>query len=134
MRAARRSGSLGPAPPPAGLKRRDETDATECFAVEVYRLGPHPRFAEPLVLHQPTHPNGRQVLPTGPPVALVLSPAEQALSADLRAKRDQLELEVESLRGKKSSLPEDQYYARLEPLLVQLARLYDRPPQAPGPK
>ena len=64
---------------------------------------------------------------------LVLSPAEQALPADLRAKRDQLELEVESLRGKKASMPEDQYYARLEPLLVQLARLYDARSEAPAP-
>jgi hypothetical protein len=65
---------------------------------------------------------------------LVLSPAEQALPADLRAKRDQLELEIESLRAKKASLPEAQYYARLEPLLVQLARLYDAGAAAPAPR
>ena len=55
------------------------------------------------------------------------------MPADLRARRDQLELEVESLRAKKPSMPEDQYYARLEPLLVQLARLYDGRAEAPGP-
>ena len=29
-------------------------------------------------------------------------------------------------------MPEAQYYARLEPLLVQLARLYDGRPDAPA--
>jgi hypothetical protein len=56
---------------------------------------------------------------------LVLSDAERAMPAEFRAKRDKLELEIEALRGKKSTLPEPDYYARLERLLVQLARLYD---------
>jgi hypothetical protein len=31
-------------------------------------------------------------------------------------------------------MPEDQYYARLEPLLVQFARLYDGRVDAPAPR
>lgn len=57
---------------------------------------------------------------------LILSASEQAMPADLRAKRDQLELQIESLRGKKKSLPENEYYAQLEPILLELARLYEQ--------
>jgi hypothetical protein len=60
---------------------------------------------------------------------LVLSPAEQAMPAELRAKRDALELKVEALRGKKASMPEAEYYAQLEALLLDLARLYEQQPQ-----
>jgi hypothetical protein len=56
--------------------------------------------------------------------ALVMSDAEKALPAEFRAERDKLELEVENLRAKKAALGEARYYAQLEPLLVQLARLY----------
>jgi hypothetical protein len=56
---------------------------------------------------------------------LVLSDAERAMPAEFRAKRDKLELEIEALRGRKSTLPEPDYYAQLERLLIQLARLYD---------
>lgn len=56
-------------------------------------------------------------------LSLVLSPEEQALSPELRSRRDALELEVFRLRDQKASLPEDDYYHRLEGLLLQLARL-----------
>ena len=67
---------------------------------------------------------------------LVMSSAEQAIPAELRVRRDQLELEVASLRSRKASLPEAEYYAKLEPLLIELARLYaghpvTRPSAAP---
>ena len=55
---------------------------------------------------------------------LVMSSAEQAIPAELRVRRDQLELEVASLRSRKASLPEAEYYAKLEPILIELARLY----------
>lgn len=58
---------------------------------------------------------------------LVISAAEQTMSTDDRAKRDTLELAIESLRQKKASMPEDDYYASLEPLLRELARLYEKP-------
>ena len=57
---------------------------------------------------------------------LVLSDAERALPPEFRAARDKLELEVEALRGKKATIAEADYYARLEPLLLQLARLYEQ--------
>lgn len=56
---------------------------------------------------------------------LVRSPAEQQLPAELRAKRDALELEVGKLRDGKAKMPEDRYYRELEKLLVQLAEIYD---------
>jgi hypothetical protein len=54
---------------------------------------------------------------------LVLSRAELALSPSVRAQRDALELEVFRLRETKSTLPEADYYQRLETILLQLARL-----------
>jgi hypothetical protein len=57
-------------------------------------------------------------------IHLVLSPAEQALPAEVRARRDALELQVTRLRETKSSLPEDDYFRRLESLLLELARLH----------
>jgi hypothetical protein len=60
---------------------------------------------------------------------LVLSESEQAMPPELRAQRDKLELEIEALRARKSSMQEADYYARLESLLLQLARIYER--QAP---
>jgi len=61
---------------------------------------------------------------------LLLSPAEQAMPAGARAKRDALELRIETLRGKKASMPEAEYYAQLEELMLELARLY-QPESAP---
>jgi len=54
---------------------------------------------------------------------LLRSEAERKLPAEVRAKRDALELKVEELRGKKSTVSEDDYYAQLETLLVELAKL-----------
>ena len=55
---------------------------------------------------------------------LVMSDAERALPPEFRAARDKLELDIEALRARKPALPEADYYARLEPLLLDLARLY----------
>lgn len=57
---------------------------------------------------------------------LVRSPAEQQLPAEVRAKRDQLELQVSRLRDSKAKMSEDAYYRELEQLLLQIAALYDR--------
>lgn len=57
---------------------------------------------------------------------LVRSAAEQEMSSDIRARRDQLELEVAKLRERKAKLPEDAYYRELEQLLLQIAALYER--------
>lgn len=55
---------------------------------------------------------------------LIRIPAEADMSAEIRARRDALELQVEALRQKKHSLSESDYYAQLDDLLLQLARLY----------
>ncbi len=57
-------------------------------------------------------------------LALVLSAAERGLSPELRAKRDVLEAELARLREAKAGMPEKEYFAKLEALLLQLARLY----------
>jgi hypothetical protein len=57
---------------------------------------------------------------------LVRSEAEQKMPAELRAKRDELDLGVAKLRDLKKDLPEEEYYRRLEPLLLEIARLYER--------
>jgi hypothetical protein len=57
---------------------------------------------------------------------LVLSAAEQAMPPELRVRRDELELKIETLRSRKSSLPEADYYAQLDELFLQLAKLYQK--------
>jgi hypothetical protein len=54
---------------------------------------------------------------------LVRSDAEQKLPEDVRKRRDELELKLAELRQRKSLLEEDAYFAELETLLVELARL-----------
>lgn len=55
---------------------------------------------------------------------LVPSAAERALPPPLRAERDRVEREVAALRESKASVPEDEYFRKLEELLLILARLY----------
>lgn len=63
---------------------------------------------------------------------LVRSPQERSLSPELRRRRDKLELQVIQLREKKDQYPEDEYYRRLEDVLVELARLYEQAaPESP---
>jgi hypothetical protein len=56
---------------------------------------------------------------------LVRSEAEQKLSPEVRARRNELELSVSKLRELKRALPEEVYYEKLEAILVELARLYE---------
>jgi hypothetical protein len=58
---------------------------------------------------------------------LVRSAAERELPAAVRARRDELELAVAKLRETKAKLTADEYFARLEKLLLELAALYERP-------
>src|SRR5262249_14483763 len=55
---------------------------------------------------------------------LVPSDRERDIPIELRQRRDQLELSVAALRDQKAKLNEDEYYERLEKLMVELARLY----------
>jgi hypothetical protein len=56
---------------------------------------------------------------------LVRSPFERRLTREQRERRDALEIEVARLRRTKDQIEVADYYAKLEPLLVELARLYE---------
>ena len=58
---------------------------------------------------------------------LLPSAEEQKLPEAVRAQRDRLELAVARLRDQKATLADADYYARLETLLLQLAKLYPQP-------
>lgn len=60
---------------------------------------------------------------------LVRSAAESRLTSEVRTRRDALERDLAALREQKAKLPEPEYYARLETILLALANLY--PPSAP---
>ena len=55
---------------------------------------------------------------------LVRSEQEKKLPPAVRAKRDKLELAIGKLRDEKSAMPEPEYYKLLEPMLLDLARVY----------
>jgi len=57
---------------------------------------------------------------------LLHSPAETAMPPELRARRDQLELQVMALRDAKAQLSEEEYFAKLESLLREIALIYER--------
>jgi hypothetical protein len=59
-------------------------------------------------------------------LALVPGPAERDWPAGWRRRRDELELRIGRLRQERERLGEDEYYRRLEPLALELARLYGR--------
>ena len=67
-------------------------------------------------------------------LALLAAPPERALPASLRRRRDELELRVLKLRDGRAKLSIDEYHARLEPLLLELARIYRRAEQQAGPE
>lgn len=58
---------------------------------------------------------------------LVRSEAEQKLTPEQRARRDDLELAIEDLRERKTKLGDEEYYRRLEILLLDLAKVYAPP-------
>ena len=64
---------------------------------------------------------------------LIPGARDRALSPEARRRRDELELAVAALRDRKAGLPEDDYYAQLEPLLLELARIYRDLPDFPRP-
>lgn len=59
---------------------------------------------------------------------LVRSAAEQELSPELRARRDELEKQLSELRSHRAGMKEDDYYGQLEGILVETARLYESKP------
>tara|TARA_R110000850_G_scaffold25755_2_gene73965 strand:+ start:137 stop:1114 length:978 start_codon:yes stop_codon:yes gene_type:complete len=56
---------------------------------------------------------------------LVKNDFERRLTQEQRSQRDKLERDVKQLRRNRDSLQEDDYYAQLETLLLQLARIYE---------
>jgi len=72
---------------------------------------------------------------------LVPSDRERNMPAAVRARRDEIELTLAMLRDTKATTDPDAYYAKLEPLLIELARLYEtlelpeatKPPESPEP-
>jgi hypothetical protein len=66
---------------------------------------------------------------------LIPSDRERAIPPEIRLKRNQIELALAALRDQKTMLKEDDYYARVEPLMLELARLYrDLPTDSPASK
>lgn len=59
-------------------------------------------------------------------IHLVTSAAERSLPSVVRAERDEMERELAKLRDAKATLPEDEYFAKLEAILLRIARLYQR--------
>jgi hypothetical protein len=55
---------------------------------------------------------------------LIPSDREREIPAEVRRRRDQLELAIAALRDQKDKLAEDEYYRRLEPMMIELARTY----------
>lgn len=56
---------------------------------------------------------------------LVRSPAEETLSPELKIRRDDLELRLSQFRAIKGKMSEEEYLKKVEPLLIELARLYE---------
>ena len=57
---------------------------------------------------------------------LVRNDRERSMPPGLRRQRDELELAVMRLRGRKLELDETAYYQELETLLVQIAELHEK--------
>jgi hypothetical protein len=57
---------------------------------------------------------------------LLKSPQEEHLGPELRARRDALEQQLAALKTEKAKLSEEEYLARIEPVLVALAELYEQ--------
>jgi hypothetical protein len=67
-------------------------------------------------------------------LSLVPSSSERELPPQLRQERDKLELELAHLREQKATLPEEEYFAKLEDVLLRIARLYHEVrPERPAP-
>lgn len=56
---------------------------------------------------------------------LVRSPREEKLSPESRVRRDELERELTELRRRKTEVTEAEYLSLIEPLLIEIARLYE---------
>jgi hypothetical protein len=64
---------------------------------------------------------------------LLPSANEAAMPAELRAQRDQLELQVMDLRDSKAKYSEEEYFSQLEPLLRNIAQIYEQVDKSGSP-
>jgi hypothetical protein len=55
---------------------------------------------------------------------LIPNESERSLPAEVRRRRDELELSLANLRDRKDQMEEDAYYAEVEKLMIELAHLY----------
>ena len=62
-------------------------------------------------------------------VHLIPSPAERALPAEVRLRRDEIEREISDLREAKERMLIDDYYRQLEEKFIELSRLYQNAAQ-----
>jgi len=58
-------------------------------------------------------------------ICLVASDREKMLPPEVRKRRDEIEVAIAKLREEKAKLKEDDYYGRLEKLMLELAKLYE---------
>ncbi|MCB1230119.1 MAG: hypothetical protein KDN19_07630 [Verrucomicrobiae bacterium] len=56
---------------------------------------------------------------------LVPNALERQLSTEQKSRRDELELQLRDLVRKREKMGDDAYYAAIEPLLLEIARIYD---------
>jgi hypothetical protein len=57
---------------------------------------------------------------------LLRNDEDKRLAPELRARRDSLELSIAKLRDSKKDMDEEAYYGKLEELLLELARIYEK--------
>jgi len=58
---------------------------------------------------------------------------ETVMPPDLRARRDQLELQVMELRDTRAALSDEEYFSKLEPLLREIAQIYEQSDERDSP-
>jgi len=64
---------------------------------------------------------------------LLRNDEDKRMAPELRARRDSIELSIAKLRDTKKDMAEDVYYGKLEELLLELARIYEKAGTAPQP-
>ncbi|MGZ8920299.1 MAG: hypothetical protein ACXW3L_04895 [Limisphaerales bacterium] len=57
-------------------------------------------------------------------IHFIYSEEEAKLSPEVRKRRNDLELELEKVRARKSQMKEDEYLKEIEPIILQLSHLY----------
>jgi hypothetical protein len=94
------------------------------------KRGTPPNFFEGTRLVRQAQNNARPDGDLARNLALVVSPAEAALTADDLKQRAEYEKQLASLRAKKATMAEDDYYMALDKILRQLAGIYIKPAPA----